>query len=528
MLSFLNYENVIEEEKQDEQTYEEKLNFFKQHRREQYETALKIQQLLKTNKNIIVYAEEKSGKRILKECSSLLDHNKYKVKHYYIVSLNRLDIKSQLEELRDYSIEAHIINNTNKATQVINSLRNSLIQNFKIVVHLDELDYGSGINQSLNVLIDFIDNNHIKLIKYSATPEEALYNQNKTKDAVLVNFEPSPDYRGSKWFLEKNFVKKVEPFIDYDDLIDNRLTFTKQGDDILKRLYQSSNKIGLLRLTGSHSKKSVYKMFKDLIIKTENEYRNSILKETLKVFNFIFIDKDSSLKWDNEIEVKKRMKGNNNVFVINQTCSRSTETCGYFKHYQSFYHDYRSNNDKKQYATKSQAYGRNKHYKFSMIEGRLQEIKWDGLLYIDPLVFEANCDRNKMKQIKCLASRIGKEKEKSFIGDFLQFSSFKKAVKYIRKNLNPNYKLEKNVIFRKINGYRTCNLRGIRRKYTLDEIIDDLNEGLGDIKHYRFNCCYDEMGDLQYIVRFKIGENINKDSYKHFTTKKSIYFREKN
>ena len=70
-------------------------SYFQEHRKEQYDASVEITEHLCNDKNVIVHAEEKSGKRIMCEAASLLYPD---AKHIFATCLNRKDIKPQLEE----------------------------------------------------------------------------------------------------------------------------------------------------------------------------------------------------------------------------------------------------------------------------------------------------------------------------------------------------------------------------------------------------------------------------------------------
>ena len=91
------------------------LEWMQIYRKEQYDCAIEIIECLRKNMNIIVRAEEKSGKRIICEILKLLDdRDKKDVIHLFITSLNRLDILPQFKEQEKYGIESITINNKSK------------------------------------------------------------------------------------------------------------------------------------------------------------------------------------------------------------------------------------------------------------------------------------------------------------------------------------------------------------------------------------------------------------------------------
>ena len=76
-----------DDEKNEEMDHPYSLEWFKTNREEQYDCAFKIFEILKTQKNIIVDAEEKSGKRVICEILALLTKNR-NIQHVFFTSLN--------------------------------------------------------------------------------------------------------------------------------------------------------------------------------------------------------------------------------------------------------------------------------------------------------------------------------------------------------------------------------------------------------------------------------------------------------
>ena len=521
------------------------LEWFRLNRTEQYNTSVELRRLLLTCKCIVLYAEEKSGKRVIKEITCLMGNRLEK--HYYICALSRKDVITQLEELETYGLTSICVNRRNKSNDVVIKLtidvNNPNIQ--KIIIHLDECDYGSGATQNLSYITTYAKNqDKIKLIYYSATPEEALMSVRFLDDEDInhsvIRFTPNNDYRGSKWFLDHNLVDESSEFFDYPKLVnEGLLRFKPQGIEYLNSMVKYSlqneaenkNFIGILRLTGKYDGKQLFKTFKkhvyNLTINNRTELNNVAMINEL--INWIFIYSDKSLKWDKQQDIKGLLvNGKINIFVIEQTCSRSTELCGYFKNHQGFYHDYRCNVLKKSYNTLSQAYGRIKHYKYAIINGRLCEVMWNGRIAIRKLVFETNCDPSKLDQFKKVADRIQSKRSKDVEVETEICQSLNEAERFIRTTINNHYRIPTN--FNEthiINGVYNTIMRSIRKRSTLTEVICKKHYGINRTSKFRIHPCYDETDNsrLYFVVCYFVSiRRLNNDKYKHETKDKSIFY----
>ncbi len=507
MFNFNNINDKTHEPKIVPITRSDKLNFFKTKRREQYETSLQIMGILRLKDCVVVYAEEKSGKRTIVEICAVLDWDEMNVQHIYITSLSRKDTKIQLVELREFRVVSEITYSKTKTRQTIKKLKDILREGKRLVIHLDECDYGSGKNQSLELMLEFCKNENVKLIKYSATPEESLFSCKllNNNSCEFIRFKPSPDYRGAEWFDKNGFLIEAEEFIDYDELmIANTIKFTEQGIEALNRITSHRN-IGVLRLTGSHNKTSIYQKFRLVVDKNPN-------------INYIFINSDNGINWGDEEEIKEKVRHDKaNIFVINQCCSRSTEICGYLKSKTAFSHDYRKDKNKKAYNTKSQAYGRFKHYKYDGFTGL--EINWGGMIYIDVDVFRANYNPKYFEKIKKLSSRVKTNKQKSIITESELTYSFEDAQQYVRENYSRNYKIPRHM---NQDGKYEHTSRSIRKVWTQEEVLNDLGAGIDEDSKFRIRPCYDGE-QLIVIVAYYAGKNNNK-IFIHKTKNNSIYF----
>jgi hypothetical protein len=299
--------------------------------------------------DVIVTAPVKSGKRKMVEYQSSLDSGaNRKVQHFYTTSLNRKDIKEQLKELEEYEVITQTLKNEEDVVKLLKSIKNKS-KKYPCVLHCDEIDYGSGVHQNRRQLMskfylninDFRKDGKckIKFQHYSATAEELLLSETlKSQGVKRLEYKPPETYRGAKWFLDNDLVIDAEPFFAGKDL-------TKQGRECINEFKKSDKNFSILRLCGKQH---------------ENFKLNESAIESLLFKKGIMLKKyntDNSFDWKNGY---KNLLGTGvqYLFVINRTCTRSTEV--HFHEHIAFWHDYKS--ETSVYNTIAQAALRVVHY----------------------------------------------------------------------------------------------------------------------------------------------------------------------
>lgn len=353
---------------------------FQSERPEQYDCVTnKIIPVINKGKNVIVEAPIKSGKRELVEIFSALTakSSDKKTFHYYICNMDRIDIKDQIDELRAYGIECLVGKDIRKTLSEKSKDIKEKSNNGNVICHIDESDYGSKVNQSLDDLLQEIYNfTNINFVFYSATSEEIKYSNLKDYCEV-VTFLPAKNYCGYNFFLDNNLVQDATPFFNDD------LSLSNQAIEIVTAHAQSNKQIGVIRLATSKvkPKKGGENKFYHLFNNDWNQKGNTSmqLKEIYKKYgkNLIvdFVNKDHAFFWGDEENNPGHLRSHIGLadnycklIIINQTSTRSTQWKCHNKIY--FYHSYRK--DTTHYNTIMQADGRNIHYNTS---GNLEDSK---------------------------------------------------------------------------------------------------------------------------------------------------------
>ena len=377
------------------------IEFMKENRREQYDTAKEIHKHGRHGKNVLVPAEEKSGKRVLVEILSLLDwkgfykHGGEQPVNVYVTGLLRNDCKVQLEEMEtDYGVQSFALCGKKGALEcLVNLDRMGTMRSCKI--HIDECDYASGGKQALSVFWKAIKiREGCTGVLYSATPQECTLSKEMLKVIKTVPFVPCATYRGAEWYLDSGLVHKSEPF-----WMSEEKKWTEHGQGLINTLIENSHspdaavcnrRVGVVRLQSNRS------------CKDYPDCQQTMNGKEHGPLNILFVDEKNSFEWGNREAwldnccIHNRDRADDPkalLIVICATCTRSTELAGH--EFLQFWHDNRSL-DTHMYSTLSQALGRIKHYSDS---GNPIQV------YSDPRVFQINSKRLSIDDVKRVAGR---------------------------------------------------------------------------------------------------------------------------
>jgi hypothetical protein len=328
------------------------------------------------SRHISIKAHVKCGKREIVECLQVILGSSYRL--FYITALNRLDIKDQQEELREYGISTHVIASASSRERYIEELGRITQLKKKPVQILDEDDHGTGWKQTLAPLSKYVEKkDDVIKIYTSATPEE-LRNSHiaNRSDYAEFDFEPPSSFCGARYFLDENLVFEARPFFDKSE------TPIRLSDHAVKVIQDSvtpNRNIVCARVAGISMK--TLKCCKEPLIRE----LNTIPCESSKPWEIVFIDAKTPFGWS-KLENQRGYGGEspikNYLFLFYQTCTRSTDLKGWHP-YIACWHDSREAT-KSNYNTLAQAFLRPSHYA-DMYGGTRQPIR----IYADSSIFNA-------------------------------------------------------------------------------------------------------------------------------------------
>ena len=310
-------------------------------------------------RRIIVDAEVKTGKRFIAQGFACYNSSveSYIYAQVFVSSWIRRDDDGQRKEISSYFKGTHNeprvfkINTTKSRLQCIKKLRELVLSHDKVIVHHDELDYGSGTEQHMAAVYEYcISQEKICLISYSATFEEAIIdnsiNTSVSVKPIKLKFIPPKEYRGVKWYCDNNLVYEATPFFEKQN---DKIILSDQAKLILKETEQNissdnSNinckKLIIVRVN------TPFEETKQLI--DDNAFPELCCHHDIRILpEFIHSRKDLntiSVRWDDYEWWKKHMeiaRGGGKfieILFIDQSSTRSTD---WFCHpWLSAYHDY--------------------------------------------------------------------------------------------------------------------------------------------------------------------------------------------
>jgi hypothetical protein len=306
------------------------------------------------NKKIIIHADVKTGKRFIAQAYSVYTTPTVgeSYVHIFISSWVRRDDDKQRTELNAYfkgtkqDPRVFKINTEKARLQCIKKLRDIVNKHDKVIVHHDELDYGSGSEQHMAAVYEYcISQEKISLIAYSASYEEATIDG--SIESHVIKFNPQSEYRGAKWFCDNNLVEEATPFFEINQeggiiMSDSSKTIMRHAVNRLSSDIPSINrrKLVIIRMNTPFDKT------KEMI--DNNAFPELCGHDGIRILpHFIHSRKElntMTVKWDSYTWWKRQMeieRGDGKfllVLFIDQCSTRSTD---WFCHpWLSVYHDY--------------------------------------------------------------------------------------------------------------------------------------------------------------------------------------------
>lgn len=319
-------------------------------------------------RRILIDAPVKCGKKDMVEYIAMRDfvHNPKSV-HAFVSAWHRRADEDQRDELKEHNLKVYSIRGQEDVDKLNKWLTETLEEGKEIVIHMDECDHGSGSNQLLSKVWSNIRmSERITTILYSATPEEVLYSKEiddmniEFREGEYVAYIPPEEYCGAERFLREGLVHEAMPFFEEGE----RYSLSEQGKEIIANLYrhmetEPSRNILVLRLSGSLSKNKKrmvqflnhiddFPELKDWIIVADKSDTTNIKHKRIGL---------EKILWADENYWRRLAAGIPMLYVIDQTCSRSTELKCHHRIYAT--HDFRNTI---QYNTSAQAQFRVIHY----------------------------------------------------------------------------------------------------------------------------------------------------------------------
>jgi hypothetical protein len=314
-----------------------------------------ILQIQAGKRHIAIKAPVKSGKReIVEYISARSKQLGMKNSMFYNTALNRKDVKSQKEELEQYTINTHCISGEKQCYDAIEAIELS----DSSISFMDECDYGSGNRQKMAPLFKkFKDIVPHVFLYFSATIEETSVSAIKDHPGFhQMEFIPPPTYRGAKWFLDNDLVFKASPFFEKDD--GGNISFSEHAKKVLQESMKPDRNVGVVRVSGGIRTSSFYPD----VVRNDLQNKLNLLVPGAKPWEIVVGDEKNIIEWENNRIAKSYtiLEDRRYVIVINQTCTRGTDL-KYWHRGLAFWHDSRQA-EKSNANTLAQAFLRVSHY----------------------------------------------------------------------------------------------------------------------------------------------------------------------
>ena len=206
-------------------------------------------------RRILIRAQVKVGKREMVEYIAMCDQSLAPARvHCFISAFHRAADADQRDELERHNLKVFSLHTRTDQAHVVRWIKTEIERGREVIVHYDEADYGSADRQRLSGIWGaFRENEHVRAILYSATPEELMWSTAITQsddddnfvagiyeDGVVLNYTPPEGYCGARRFLDEGLVTNAKRFFR-QRRSDAGYELTAQGREILEHATNELN-----------------------------------------------------------------------------------------------------------------------------------------------------------------------------------------------------------------------------------------------------------------------------------------------
>jgi len=337
---------------------------------------------LRNHRHIVVHGPVKCGKRRIVQYTAKFTQSSY-CSHAFISAFHRVSDKDQRDEMKGYGLMVFSGGSKVADEACFKWIDDELAKhpNQHVVIHLDECDYGTGIEQCLSKLWAKIRNNpRITTVLYSATPDEVIHSgecktiteEFSSDDTLVIPFHPGLTYCGAAEFIRRRLVHEAEPFFmgnKGQELLTTQaltiLTKLREGLLVNKRRNTIFLRISSKEREEDDDSKMPIHAFVDALITgrfpelagflvyLDKGTKYGTIPSSANGIEFISQD----IPWSNKTFWNRLTTDCPVLVVYDQTCTRSTELGDHSRIFAT--HDYRKNIT---FSTVAQAQQRVNHY----------------------------------------------------------------------------------------------------------------------------------------------------------------------
>ena len=333
-----------------------------------------LEPMLDKHRRIIVRGDVKCGKRLIVQYVAQYTQDSH-LQHAFISAFHRVADEPQRDEMVAARLKVFSGGRKVADPECIDWIMGEVAKGNRVVIHLDECDYGSGAEQCLGDLWSKIrDVPNITNVLYSATPEEVLFsgeckaisdefNGLDADETCRLRYKPEEAfYRGPKAFLEAGLVTEAQPIMDG---MEGAERLSSQACELFSAQRESMvtnprRNVTLLRITSKEKGQTIHDFVAALAAGRFPElagFRIFLDRGDDKFATIPAGAQALTVPWSGEIwwaDVTERMPV---LIIYDQTCTRSTELADHTRIFAT--HDYRTSVT---YNTVAQAQQRVNHY----------------------------------------------------------------------------------------------------------------------------------------------------------------------
>jgi len=165
-------------------------------------------------KRLVIIAPVKSGKRQMAEYITTRDlqaSGEPMVAHIFASAFVRRADEVQRVTLKSHGLTVQSINPKDRVKACVKDIHDLVNAGKRVVVHIDEADYGTGDKQHLSKLWTVVRTiPQVHTVHYTATADELMCSSENFGTPCV--YTPPPTYCGASYFLENGLVVESMPF----------------------------------------------------------------------------------------------------------------------------------------------------------------------------------------------------------------------------------------------------------------------------------------------------------------------------
>jgi hypothetical protein len=419
---------------------------------------------------------------------------------YIITGLSSRDWVKQTKSRMPKSIQERVFHRDNLTNKFVNDIKNKK----NVLIIIDEIQIAAKENQTLyNSFNDagfynkqYLLNNDIKIIEFTATPDGTIYDlMNWGENALKIKMEPGQGYTSCFDLKNQNRVFQYKDLCGYDKKTDtvNEKLVSKNITELNSHIEQFEEPLyHIIRTPNAFMSSIVINNFKKYINENIKYYKydkdndtkddiNQILKVKPTEHTYIFIKEKlrcakTLYKQNTGINYERFTMHPDDTAITQGLIGRGT---GYDDNGKSIYFTNISSIEKYEKLWKSNFEDKSIQWNSKTTKRKNNLLVSKGT-YNNPSLIEGMCEYNEELN----------EEHEPVIKKFTDFNEVKKYVKEDLRNKRGPNNPSKNI---NSDGFYENYIRGKRSVMDTQEVYNNRKWGIKD--SYRLHCCYEIIND---------------------------------